>query len=193
MVTGVEVVTDPVVTVNIALASPAVTVTLAGTVAAALLLERETDAPPPGASWFSVTVPVEDAPPLTLPGLSIIEYSAGGPGPPPPPYPPPQEYANSVSATTAVETAPLGCRARTHPSEQIPRNAASHASHKFPEGHENRGSEIRGKLSGTAVFLAVVVKVTVAVAVSVPSSVTIEGETLQVAPVGAPVQLQVTV
>lgn len=85
MVTAVEAVTDPVVTVNVALAAPADTVTLAGTVAAALSLERETDAPPLGASWLSVTVPVEDAPLLTLAGLSIIEYSAAGPGPPPPP------------------------------------------------------------------------------------------------------------
>ena len=50
MVTGVEVATDPVLTVNVALACPAVTVTLAGTVAAALLLERDIDAPPFGAS-----------------------------------------------------------------------------------------------------------------------------------------------
>jgi hypothetical protein len=50
MVTGVEAATDPVLTVNGALASPAVTVTLAGTVAAALLLERDIDAHPFGAS-----------------------------------------------------------------------------------------------------------------------------------------------
>ena len=39
---------------------------------------------------------------------------------------------------------------------------------------------------------AVVVKVTVAVAVCVPSRVKVEGETLQVAPAGAPMQLHVT-
>ena len=50
MVTVVEVVADPVLTVNVALDCPAVTVTLAGTFAAALLLEREIDAPPLGAS-----------------------------------------------------------------------------------------------------------------------------------------------
>lgn len=69
---------------NVALAFPAVTITLAGTVAAALLLERETDAPPLGASWFSVTVPVVDAPLLTVLGFSAIKYSADGPDPPPP-------------------------------------------------------------------------------------------------------------
>lgn len=67
---------------NGALAFPAVTITLAGTVAAALLLERATDAPPLGANWFSVTVPVVDAPLLTVVGFSVIEYSAGVPGPP---------------------------------------------------------------------------------------------------------------
>jgi len=40
---------------------------------------------------------------------------------------------------------------------------------------------------------AVVVKVTVAVTVWVPSSVNIEGETLQVVPAGAPMQLHITV
>jgi hypothetical protein len=40
---------------------------------------------------------------------------------------------------------------------------------------------------------AVVVKVTVAVAMFVPSSVNTEGETLQIAPAGAPMQLHVTV
>lgn len=50
MVTGVEAATEPVLTVNVALACPAATVTLAGTVAAALLLERDIDDPPFGAS-----------------------------------------------------------------------------------------------------------------------------------------------
>jgi hypothetical protein len=50
MVTGVEVATDPVLTVNVAVACPGVTVTLAGTVAAGVLLERDIDAPPFGAS-----------------------------------------------------------------------------------------------------------------------------------------------
>ena len=73
MVTGVAAVTALVVTVNVALVAPAATVTLAGTAAADALLERETTAPPPGAAPLSVTVPVDDAPPLTLAGLSPIE------------------------------------------------------------------------------------------------------------------------
>src|SRR5580704_16617979 len=76
MVTGVAAVTALVVTVNVALVAPPATVTLAGTVAAETLLERETIAPPLGAAPLSVTVPVDDVPPLTLAGLSATEDSA---------------------------------------------------------------------------------------------------------------------
>ena len=60
MVTGAEAVTVLVLTVKVELLAPAATVTLAGTVAAAVLsLERETAAPPLGAGPLSVTVPVD--------------------------------------------------------------------------------------------------------------------------------------
>ena len=76
-----EVVTLLVVTVNVMLLAPAATVTLAWTVAAAVLpLIRETDAPPLGAGPLSVTVPVEGDPPITLIGLSAIEESVAEPG-----------------------------------------------------------------------------------------------------------------
>ena len=79
IVTGVEVVTALVLTVNVALLAPAATVTLAGTVAAAVLLEREMAAPPLRAGPLSVTVPVEDcAPPVTLVGFSVSEERGGG-------------------------------------------------------------------------------------------------------------------
>jgi hypothetical protein len=81
MVTGVDVVTALVFTVNVALSAPAATVTLTGTVAAAvLLLERETTASPVGAGPLSVTVPVEGDPPVTLVGFSVSEerVRAGG-------------------------------------------------------------------------------------------------------------------
>jgi hypothetical protein len=69
-------VTGRVVTVKVALVAPAGTVTLAGTVATpVLLLERETTAPPLGASALSMTVPVEGDPPLTLVGFSVNEDS----------------------------------------------------------------------------------------------------------------------
>src|SRR5438105_15267049 len=78
MVTGVEPVTALVLTVNVALLAPAATVTLAGTVAVDVLLERETAAPPVGAGPLSVTVPVEDcAPPVTLVGFTVSEESVG--------------------------------------------------------------------------------------------------------------------
>ena len=83
IVTGVDAVTALVLTVNVALLAPAATITLAGTVAAAVLaLERETAAPPLGAGPLSVTVPVEGDPPVTLIGFSAIEESVGEPGGP---------------------------------------------------------------------------------------------------------------
>jgi hypothetical protein len=65
--------TAVVVTVNVPVVAPAATVTLAGTVADALLLDRVTTAPPVGATELSVTVPVELAPPTRLVGASATE------------------------------------------------------------------------------------------------------------------------
>src|SRR5437660_373350 len=74
MVTAVDAVTALVLTVKVALAAPAGTVTLEGTVAAAVLpLESATCAPPAGAGPLSVTVPVEELPPVTLVGLKLRE------------------------------------------------------------------------------------------------------------------------
>ena len=56
--------------VKLAVVAFAATVTLAGTVAAdVLLFERVTTAPPVGAGPLRVTVPVEDVPPITDRGL----------------------------------------------------------------------------------------------------------------------------
>ena len=49
-----------------------------GAVAAALLLERETDSPPAPAGPLRVTVPVELPPLLTVLGLKLSETSAAG-------------------------------------------------------------------------------------------------------------------
>src|SRR5713226_5511432 len=84
MVAEVDAVTDTVVTLNVVLVLPAGTVTLptAGTLATAvLLLKRVTTAPPVGAAALKVTVPVEDAGPTTLVGLSAsVESVTGGGG-----------------------------------------------------------------------------------------------------------------
>lgn len=78
MVDDVDDVTVCVVTVKVRLVVPAATVTLAGTVAAAvLLLESATTRPPDGAADDSVTVPVDDVPPVTLVGLSDNDDSVG--------------------------------------------------------------------------------------------------------------------
>jgi len=79
-VTDAEAVTLVVLTVNVALLAPAATVTLAGTVAAAVLsLESDTAAPPMGAGPLSVTVPVEGDPPVTLIGFSATDESVAEP------------------------------------------------------------------------------------------------------------------
>jgi hypothetical protein len=60
-VTGVEAVTVPVVTVNVADVAPCTTVTLEGTLAAVVLeLESDTATPPVPAAAVRVTVPVPD-------------------------------------------------------------------------------------------------------------------------------------
>jgi hypothetical protein len=78
IVTWVDVATAVVVNAKVALVAPAATVTLAGTVAEGSLLVSVTTAPPVGAAPFSVTVPVEDAPPSTVEGLKETEESVDG-------------------------------------------------------------------------------------------------------------------
>ena len=71
--------TIEVLTVKDAELAPAGTITLEGTLAAPLLLERTTIAPPVGAALVRVTVPVEDSsPPTTLDGLSVNEERVSG-------------------------------------------------------------------------------------------------------------------
>src|SRR3989449_3773817 len=71
MVTAVDAGTELAVTVKLAPLAPPGMVTLAATLATAvLLLERVTSAPPAGAAALRVTVPVEDVGPTTLVGLS---------------------------------------------------------------------------------------------------------------------------
>jgi len=78
IVAFVEKTTMLVLTGKIAVVAPAGTVTLEGTPAAELSLERRTCTPPPGAAALRVTVPVEDcAPPVTLDGLSAKELRVG--------------------------------------------------------------------------------------------------------------------
>jgi hypothetical protein len=74
----VAAVTAPVVIVNVAPIAPSGTFTLAGTEAAALSLDSVTFAPPAGAWPLRVTVPVEDAPPVTLGGfIETVATPAG--------------------------------------------------------------------------------------------------------------------
>ena len=76
MVTEADAETARVATIKVALVAPAGMVTLAGTVATAVLpLDKETSAPPLGACALRVTVPVEEDPPDTLVGLNVTDDS----------------------------------------------------------------------------------------------------------------------
>jgi len=78
IVTGVEAVTDDVVTVKVVRDEPTGTTTLAGTEATAgLLLESWTTAQHAETVPVSVTVPVELLPPVTLVGASVNVESPG--------------------------------------------------------------------------------------------------------------------
>ncbi len=80
MVAEVVALTAVVVTVNVAVVAPAATVTVAGTVADPLLLDRLTTAPPDGAVLLRFTVPVEAIPPVTDVGLKLRDNKEGGGG-----------------------------------------------------------------------------------------------------------------
>jgi hypothetical protein len=73
----VETATGVVVIGNVAVFVPEGTVTLAGTVAAALALARLTRAPPEGALPIRVTVPEAGLPPVTLGGVTTT-WETGG-------------------------------------------------------------------------------------------------------------------
>ena len=73
IVASVELATGDVVIGKVAVVAPASTVTLEGKLAAALLLESATDIPPAGAALASVTVPVEEIPPVTVAGFKLTD------------------------------------------------------------------------------------------------------------------------
>jgi hypothetical protein len=78
IVETVDAVTEVVVTVNVAVVAPAATVTLPGTAVAAESSASVTTAPPAGAALVSVTVPVDELPPVTVVGLNASEESDAG-------------------------------------------------------------------------------------------------------------------
>jgi hypothetical protein len=96
MVAEVEEITVLVVTENEALVVPSATVTLAGTVAAALLLDSVTTAPPEGAGLLRVTDPVEEIPPVTLIGFTDTADSTD-----------PADPSTRISARPIAEPVPV--------------------------------------------------------------------------------------
>ena len=75
MIAAVEEVTDFVATAKVTLLLPATSVTLAGTVADELLLDSVT-VTLVGAGALKVTVPVDEAPPVTVVGFSETDDNA---------------------------------------------------------------------------------------------------------------------
>jgi hypothetical protein len=71
-------VTDVVATANVALFWPEATVTEEGTDATKLLLDNPTVKPEAPAEPLSVTVPVEEIPPVTLEGLNTRDTRVPG-------------------------------------------------------------------------------------------------------------------
>lgn len=70
----------PAVAVRVAVVAAAATVTDAGTLSAALLLERDTEAPPVGAAFDNVTVQVEVVLVFKLLGVQASELTTAGVG-----------------------------------------------------------------------------------------------------------------
>jgi hypothetical protein len=136
-------------------------------------------------------VPVEEDPPFTLLGLTVTEESVDEPGGLA--YPPPQEYAKSETAMTLAAAARPGrCREARLKLQSINR-AANQAKHATNISSGCIRGANRGPNKGGVIARGIVVSVTVAVAPVDPSSMTGEGETVHMAAVGAPVQLQVTI
>ena len=74
MVAALVVATALVLTVKVAAVSPGAIVTLAGTVATAVLsLDRLTTAPPVGAVPLNITVPVDGVSPVTAVGFKVTD------------------------------------------------------------------------------------------------------------------------
>ena len=68
-----------VVTVNVALVAPLLTLTLVGTVATKVFpLVNAIDTPPVGAPVLSVTVPIEEFPPMTATGFKLTDVTVSG-------------------------------------------------------------------------------------------------------------------
>jgi len=65
-----------VVTAKVAVVDPAAIVTWSGTNATVPVVQSSTTMPPAGAAAFRVTVPVDDAPVVTLAGLTETEERA---------------------------------------------------------------------------------------------------------------------
>ena len=114
IVTKVVALTAEVVTGKLALVWPAGTTTEPGTVAAAALLDRNTPKPPGGAAMLSVTVPVEEVPPVTEVGFNDTDDTPElgavphWPATPPPPQVSPKSQPHVIVPPQPSGSAPHG-------------------------------------------------------------------------------------
>jgi hypothetical protein len=100
----------------------------------------------------------------------------------------------SETTTSPAAAAKPGRRRDGRPKLHSIAATANQAKHAATSTHHRCvGGACRGKNIGGENVRAIVVNVTVAVAAFEPSKVTVCGETVQLAAVGAPVQVQVTV
>jgi hypothetical protein len=192
--TWVELETEVVATRKVAIAVPAATVTLAGTVATdVLLLTSETVVPPGGAGALKAALPVEELPPLTLVGFRVREESVPEPGCTTVTFPlPPQEFVPRKSASRPSTAARPGRRRsslRQSKSQASP--PAKSQTHGTASSHGSR--TLGPRRAGIMAARAVVCTVTVALVGLLPSSVTDPGVMTQVEAVGKPSQLNATV
>lgn len=133
------VVTADVVTANVALVAPAAMVTLAGTVATAvLLLVSATTAPPLGAAAVSVAVPVAPLPPTTVEGLTATPDIVAG-----------VDAASGVKRRVEENgpNTPAALRARTRHHRRCAGSPLTIASDTVTVGFATNGAEIVDELS----------------------------------------------
>lgn len=198
MMTEVEAVTGKVVTLKTAVAAPAGTVTLAGTVATVvLLLERATMAPPVGAGALNVRLPVEGDPPLTLVGFNLNEERVAEPdGPDDDTTVSPQEEKHSETAMSPTATIASGRwrgvrRQRALLVQTSSQEAQASSQSERSSTFHGTGS-IRGGRAGGEAARTIVWTVTVAITGLAPIGVTTAGVTTHVEAAGAPLQLNAT-
>jgi hypothetical protein len=198
MMTEVEAVTGEVLTLKTAVAAPDGKVTLPGTVATTVLLERETRAPPLGAGALNVRLPVEGDPPLTLVGFNLNEERVAEPGGPADDDTTvsPQEEKHSETAMSPTATIASGRWRGVRPKRlrlvQTSSQVAQASSQAERTSTFHGSGSMRTGAAGGEAARTIVCTLTVAIAGLAPIGVTTAGATTHWEAAGAPLQLNAT-